>query len=171
MRTFRLVIAYFSVRAHCVSTVMTIALSGRTVFAVYATKHTFAFQVYSSNTHSLPRHRRRWIVSFRLCPFTPTEKSLATHWIGSWVGFTSQPGRLEKKQISSTGIRSSDHPARSLVSIFYVRLTVHLESYLYYKPTQCTIFTLFHYHASTCFGLFLAHNQEAKCKVWQWYFF
>jgi hypothetical protein len=33
------------------------------------------------------------------------------------------------------------------------------------------LFTLFSYHACTCFGLFLAHHQEAKCIMWQRYFF
>jgi hypothetical protein len=33
------------------------------------------------------------------------------------------------------------------------------------------IFTLFRYHASTCFGIILAHHQEANCIMWQWYFF
>jgi hypothetical protein len=29
-------------------------------------------------------------------------------------------------------------------------------------------FTLFFYHAATCFGLFLAHHQKAKRIMWQW---
>jgi hypothetical protein len=32
-------------------------------------------------------------------------------------------------------------------------------------------FTLFPYHASTCFGLILARHQDAKCIMWQWYLF
>jgi hypothetical protein len=32
-------------------------------------------------------------------------------------------------------------------------------------------FLLFPYNASKCFGLFLAHHQEIKCIMWQWYLF
>jgi hypothetical protein len=52
--------------------------------------------------------------------------------------------------------------------IFHVRLTVHLELYLYNKPTRCTLFSLYcittPLHVS---GPFVAHHQEAECIVWQ----
>jgi hypothetical protein len=55
-----------------------------------------------------------------------------------------------------------------LCLIFHVWLTVHLELYLYNKPTRFTIFSLYYIttplHVS---GPFVAHHQEAECIVWQ----
>jgi hypothetical protein len=51
--------------------------------------------------------------------------------------------------------------------MFYVRLTMHLELYLYNEPTQCTIFSL--YYVTTPLqvsGSFVAHHQEDECIMW-----
>jgi hypothetical protein len=118
MPTLRFVISYFFFFFHCVHTILTIALLGRTIFALHAMMHTFAFQVYSSNTDSLPRHRWRWSVSITFRPLFPYKKNPSVrneHEAGS----APQPGWTfwrRNKFLASTGIRNLDHPNRSLVS-------------------------------------------------------
>jgi hypothetical protein len=79
------------------------------------------------------------------------------------AGWTSGPVWTGTENLAPTGIRSLDRSARSQ--------SIYRLSYLAHHGAL--FFTLFRYHDSTCFGLFLAQNQEAKCTsiMWQWYFF
>ena len=60
------------------NTVLKIALSGRTIFAVHTMKHTFAFQVYSMLILYLDIDEGNWL-ALRSARFSPTIKSLGTH--------------------------------------------------------------------------------------------
>jgi hypothetical protein len=66
---------------------------------------------------------------------------------------------------NSCGVLGIKHPL-VIVATAVILGIVNKE---YSEPTRCTIFTLFPYKACTCFGLFLAHNQEANCIMWEWY--
>jgi hypothetical protein len=55
---------------------------------------------------------------------------------------------------------------RATVNFFNVWLTVHLELYSCNEPTWCTIFTVFRYNASTCFGLIFSPSSGGQvCNV------